>query len=108
MQDVTLNNGVTMPILGFGVYQVPPADTQRVVEDALAAVTATSTPPPGTATSRPSERRSGPAACPARTCSSPPSCGSRTPGRVVQGRTRPAQRSRRPCVASDWTTSTST
>ena len=37
MQNVTLNNGVTMPIVGFGVYQVPPADTQRVVEDALAA-----------------------------------------------------------------------
>ena len=35
MQNVTLNNGVEMPILGFGVYQVPPEDTQRVVEDAL-------------------------------------------------------------------------
>lgn len=34
-QNVTLNNGVEMPILGFGVYQVPPEDTQRVVEDAL-------------------------------------------------------------------------
>ena len=32
---ITLNNGVEMPILGFGVYQVPPEDTQRVVEDAL-------------------------------------------------------------------------
>ena len=35
MRNVTLNNGVEMPILGFGVYQVPPEDTQRVVEDAL-------------------------------------------------------------------------
>ncbi|MDQ0656667.1 aldo/keto reductase [Paenibacillus sp. W2I17] len=26
MQTVTLNNGVTMPIIGFGVYQVPDAD----------------------------------------------------------------------------------
>src|SRR3712207_2090393 len=34
---VTLNNGVEMPILGFGVFQVPPADTERVVTDALAA-----------------------------------------------------------------------
>lgn len=37
MQNVTLNNGVQMPILGFGVYQIPPADTQRAVEAALAA-----------------------------------------------------------------------
>ncbi len=35
MHDVTLNNGVEMPILGFGVYQVPPEDTERVVSDAL-------------------------------------------------------------------------
>lgn len=33
--NVTLNNGVEMPILGFGVYQVLPADTERVVTDAL-------------------------------------------------------------------------
>lgn len=33
--NVTLNNGVEMPILGFGVYQVPPEDTERVVTDAL-------------------------------------------------------------------------
>lgn len=25
MQTVTLNNGVKMPIIGFGVYQVPDA-----------------------------------------------------------------------------------
>ena len=24
MHNVTLNNGVAMPILGFGVFQVPP------------------------------------------------------------------------------------
>jgi 2,5-diketo-D-gluconate reductase A len=35
--DVTLNNGVTIPQLGFGVFQVPPEETQRTVEDALAA-----------------------------------------------------------------------
>jgi 2,5-diketo-D-gluconate reductase A len=35
--EVTLNNGVTIPQLGFGVFQVPPEETQRVVEDALAA-----------------------------------------------------------------------
>lgn len=32
---LTLNNGVLIPQLGFGVFQVPPADTQRIVEDAL-------------------------------------------------------------------------
>ena len=34
---VTLNNGVQIPQLGFGVFQVPPEDTQRIVEDALEA-----------------------------------------------------------------------
>ncbi len=36
MQSLTLNNGVQMPIVGFGVYQIPKADTQRCVEEALA------------------------------------------------------------------------
>jgi 2,5-diketo-D-gluconate reductase A len=35
--NVTLNNGVTIPQLGFGVFQVPPEETQRIVEEALAA-----------------------------------------------------------------------
>jgi len=34
---VTLNNGVEMPILGFGVFQVPDEQTEQVVTDALAA-----------------------------------------------------------------------
>jgi len=33
--NVVLNNGVEMPILGFGVYQIPPAETERAVIDAL-------------------------------------------------------------------------
>ncbi|MFF9241462.1 aldo/keto reductase [Streptomyces sp. NPDC014801] len=37
MQTVTLNNGVEMPILGFGVYQIPPEQTEQAVRDALAA-----------------------------------------------------------------------
>ncbi|MFD4633924.1 aldo/keto reductase [Streptomyces sp. NPDC058284] len=37
MQHVTLNNGVEMPILGFGVYQIPPDQTEQAVSDALAA-----------------------------------------------------------------------
>lgn len=34
---VTLNNSVRVPQLGFGVFQVPPQETQRIVEDALEA-----------------------------------------------------------------------
>ncbi|MYW00253.1 aldo/keto reductase [Streptomyces sp. SID3343] len=37
MHTVTLNNGVDMPILGFGVYQIPPEQTERAVSEALAA-----------------------------------------------------------------------
>jgi 2,5-diketo-D-gluconate reductase A len=32
---VTLNNGVEMPIFGFGVFQIPPEDTERAVATAL-------------------------------------------------------------------------
>src|SRR5919206_503228 len=35
--QVTLNNGVKMPIIGFGVYQIPPEQTEQAVTDALAA-----------------------------------------------------------------------
>jgi 2,5-diketo-D-gluconate reductase A len=35
--QVTLNNGVQMPILGFGVYQIPAEHTEQAVTDALAA-----------------------------------------------------------------------
>jgi 2,5-diketo-D-gluconate reductase A len=34
---VTLNNGVQMPILGFGVFQIPAEQTEQAVTDALAA-----------------------------------------------------------------------
>ena len=35
MEYVTLNNGVKMPILGYGVYQTPPEDTERCVLEAI-------------------------------------------------------------------------
>jgi 2,5-diketo-D-gluconate reductase A len=35
--SVILNNGISIPQLGLGVFQVPPADAQRVVETALEA-----------------------------------------------------------------------
>ncbi|MGO4585469.1 aldo/keto reductase [Arthrobacter sp. 2RAF6] len=34
---LVLNNEVTIPQLGFGVFQVPPGETQKAVEDALEA-----------------------------------------------------------------------
>lgn len=36
MNTVTLNNGVKMPQVGYGVYQVSPAECERCVADALA------------------------------------------------------------------------
>ena len=35
MQYLTLNDGNKMPILGYGVYQVEPAEAQRCVENAI-------------------------------------------------------------------------
>src|SRR5699024_10753656 len=35
MEYVKLNNGVEMPILGFGVYQIPREETKRCVLDAI-------------------------------------------------------------------------
>lgn len=35
MQTVKLNNGVEMPILGFGVYQIAPEETEKIVSEAI-------------------------------------------------------------------------
>ena len=35
MEYVTLNNGVKMPVLGYGVYQTPPEETERCVRQAI-------------------------------------------------------------------------
>ncbi len=35
MEYVTLNNGVKMPVLGYGVYQTPPEETERCVREAI-------------------------------------------------------------------------
>ena len=35
MNTVTLNNGVEMPQMGYGVYQISPAECERCVSDAL-------------------------------------------------------------------------
>ena len=35
MQHLTLNNGVDMPVLGFGVFQIPAEQTEQAVTDAM-------------------------------------------------------------------------
>ncbi len=37
MKEVRLNNGVMMPAVGFGVFQIPQDETERAVSEALAA-----------------------------------------------------------------------
>jgi hypothetical protein len=33
--ELTLDDGVRIPVLGFGVHQIPPEDTERAVSEAL-------------------------------------------------------------------------
>lgn len=35
MEYVTLNNGIKMPILGYGVFQVKGEECERCVQDAI-------------------------------------------------------------------------
>ena len=35
MKEVRLNNGVMMPAIGFGVYQIPVDETERIVSEVL-------------------------------------------------------------------------
>ena len=35
MEHITLNNGVEMPVLGYGTYQTPPRITEQCVTEAL-------------------------------------------------------------------------
>ena len=35
MQTIKLNNGVEMPILGYGLFKVPPQEAERCTSDAL-------------------------------------------------------------------------
>ena len=38
MKNVRLSNGVMMPAIGFGVFQIPENETERVVNDAIEVV----------------------------------------------------------------------
>ena len=83
MRFVTLNNGVQIPILGFGVFQIPPDQTEQAATDALA----TGYRHLDTAEAYQNEAASaGPsptAASLGTSCLSPPSCGSRTAARTA-------------------------
>ena len=35
MKSIRLNNGVEMPMLGYGVYQVTPQECEKCVSDAI-------------------------------------------------------------------------
>jgi len=37
MEPVRLNNGVEMPVMGYGVFLVPPEECERCVLDAIVA-----------------------------------------------------------------------
>ena len=39
METIKLSNGVEMPLLGYGVFMVPPEEAERCVSDALSGVT---------------------------------------------------------------------
>lgn len=57
MTSLTLNNGISMPQQGLGVFQIPDAaECRQSVLSALETGTASSTPQPATATSGPWER----------------------------------------------------
>ena len=35
MQTILLNNGIEMPLLGYGLFKVPPQDAERCTREAL-------------------------------------------------------------------------
>ena len=50
MKDVRLNNGVMMPAIGFGVFQILESETEQTVNDAIEVVTENLTRQPPTST----------------------------------------------------------
>ena len=35
MEHIRLNNGIEIPVLGFGVFQIPPQQTEKAVLEAI-------------------------------------------------------------------------
>jgi hypothetical protein len=102
-RHVTLNNGVQMPILGFGVYQIPADQTEQAVTDALAIGYRHLDTAEAYRNEEAFGRAIATAASLGTSCSSPPSCGSRT-----AARTAPGEPSSSRCSSSASTTSTCT
>ena len=103
MQTTVLNNGVEMPLLGFGVFQIPDAEEcERSVCDALR----TGYRLLDTAAAYLNEEAVGNAikrrGWPAESCLSRPNSGYKTPGSRAPGR-----RLNDPCSDSTWNISTS-
>ena len=74
MKTVRLNNGVMMPAIGFGVYQIPENETERVVSYAIEVGYRMF----DTAASYFNEEQVGNAIRSVRIFLSPPNCGCRT------------------------------
>ena len=76
--EITLNDGNTIPQLGFGVFKVDPAETERIVSDALEVgyrhIDTAKIYGNEEGVAAPSRSR----ASRARSCSSPRSCGTPT------------------------------
>ena len=87
IETIKLNNGVEMPLEGFGVFQVP---NLAVCEQAVLDAIATGYRLIDTAAAYMNEEAVGKAIAkcgvPRRNCSLPPSCGFRTPATRVPSR----------------------
>ena len=79
MDYVTLNNGIKMPQLGYGVYQTPPEDTERCVLEAIEVGYHSIDTAQHTATKKVLATPSRSAACRGKICLSPPRFGFPTP-----------------------------
>ena len=75
MEYVKLNNGVEMPILGYGVYQVTPEECERCVSDAIKIGYRSIDTAQAYHNEEGVGRASGRAGFPARSFSSRPKCG---------------------------------
>ena len=98
---ITLNNGVDMPLLGFGVFQILPEGTERAALEALEAGYRAIDTAAAYQNEEAVGARSPSVASRATSCSSRRSSGSRTPATNP-----PSARSKRRCASSASTRST--
>ena len=82
--SITLNDGNTIPQLGFGVFQIKPDQTAAAVVLRLRSATGISTPPRCMATRRKSVKGSAMPGWTAARCSSPASSTTGITGRMTR------------------------